>query len=141
MLTYKEYVEKERASRSPVVLWYLTNDAEAHNAAQGLIEEGRTYKLDNRYSARFDIAHQPNQKNHTHVYLKGNEVCVVNDNGTPSHKSPPFSTLPSNIQSKIRSLKLVEASSYLSETASGAPSVLITRSALAMLWLRLLAPE
>ncbi|MGO7044374.1 hypothetical protein ACCT07_02890 [Rhizobium johnstonii] len=122
----------------PVVLWYVNNDKIAEKMAYGLIEEGQTYKLDARYSARYDIAHQPNQLNHTHVYLKGNEVCVVNKNGTPSHNSPPFSSLPAKIQSKIRALKLVESASLFLETASGQSPVLIPQSVQKMFWLRFL---
>ncbi|QIG67243.1 hypothetical protein EVB37_007 [Rhizobium phage RHph_TM3_3_3] len=122
----------------PVVLWYVNDDEIAERVAYGLIEEGQTYKLDARYSVRYDIAHQPNQLNHTHVYLKRKEVCVVNKDGTSSHNSPPFSSLPAKIQSKIRALKLVESANLLLETASGQSPVLIPRSVQTMLWLRLL---
>jgi len=122
----------------PVVLWWDPSDLRAAGFAMSLIEEGQDYQLSSKYSARYDVAYQPNQKNHTHVYLKGNEVCVVNNDGTPSHGSPPFSTLPTKIQAKIRALKLVESAQVLKEQASIAAQVLIPRSVLTLLWIRLL---
>jgi len=141
MKSFKKWMAAEDADKEkpPAVLWYLTADATAEKNALLIIEEGATYQLDNRYSARFDIAHQPNQRNHTHVYLKGNEVCVVNDNGTPSHGSPSFSSLPRKIQAAIKARKLVESSQYLTEEASASPPVLISRAAFLAFWVRLLS--
>lgn len=136
--SFKEYQKMLEDEKDPVVIWYETSDTTARAAAEGVIEEGKTYNIDSRYSVRHDVAKQPNQKNHTHVYLKGNEVCVVNKDGTPSHGSAPFSTLPADIQKKIKSLKLVEAKSLLNETASGATHVLLPRALTILLWMRLL---
>lgn len=135
--TFKEYQEM-LAAKAPAVIWYETTDEQARANAESTIEEGKTYQIDNRYSARYDVAHQPNQKNHTHVYLKGKEVCVVNHDGTPSHGSRPLDVLPTKIQSKIRDLKLVESAGLLMETASGQPQVLLPRALTVLFWLRLL---
>lgn len=134
---FKEFLAME-AQKPPVVLWYETIDEQARTIAEAVIEEGKSYQIDSRYSARHDVAKQPNQKDHTHVYLKGNEVCVVNKDGTPSHGSAPFNTLPADIQKKIKSLKLVEARSLLAETASGTPQVLLSRALTLRLWMILL---
>ena len=134
LIGFRQFVESED-KKPPVLLWYETNDDCARNIAAGIIEEGKTYQIDTRYSVRFDIGHQPNQKNHTHVYLKSSEVCVVNRDGTPSHGSAPFNTLPTKIQKKIKSLGLVESSGLLMETASG--EILISLP-LGLVWLHLL---
>lgn len=134
---FKQFLKAE-AQKPPAIFWYETSDKQAEIYAEGILEEGKTYQIDKRYSARYDTAHQPNQQNHTHVYLKGKEVCVVNLDGTPSHGSQPFGELPAKIQDKIRGLKLVESSGLLLETASERPQVLLPRAVITYFWLRLL---
>lgn len=141
MKSFKEF-QKERGSlrdKPPVLVWYEPDDLVAADAAAKLIEEGKDYTLDNRYSARWDRAQQPNQQNHTHIYLKGNEVLVVNDDGTPSHNSDPYSVLPTKIQDKMRELKLLPANRVIKEQASNGLRVLIPRAVFLNLWLNLLA--
>jgi len=132
--SFKEYQEM-LVPKAPAVLWYETADYQALANAESIIEEGKNYQIDKRYSARYDIAQQPNQQNHTHVYLKGNEVCIVNRDGTPSHGSAPFNSLPIKIQNKIRDLKLVEGASVLTETASGSSPILLPRALTLMFWI------
>lgn len=138
MQNFKEWLD-ENAKKPPVILWFSPGDDDAARIAESLIEEGKTYQLSNRYSARYDIAQQPNQQNHSHVYLKGNEVCVVNTDGTPSHSSTAFSTLPSGIQAKMKSLKLVREQFSLVETASAKLDIRLPEGILASFWLEILS--
>lgn len=137
MERFKEYLERKR-NTGLIILLFDPSDTIAQGFAETIIEEGKTYQLDNRYSARYDRAQQPNQKNHSHIYLKGNEVCVVNTDGTPSHGSSPMSELPRSIQDKIRHLNLVTEQAMLLETAGGGLTCLLPQRILTLLKLRLL---
>jgi hypothetical protein len=47
------------------------------------------------YGARIDNPTQPNQQRHAHIYdNKGNQITVVNQDGTGSHGSCPDKELP-----------------------------------------------
>ncbi len=69
-----------------VFIFYLREDKEAEGYAETLIE-GRTWSADNKWSVRADPAHVPGMKDHVHVMLKGQEVSVINSDGTPSHNT------------------------------------------------------
>jgi hypothetical protein len=78
---------KSSTHHKSVILHYQTDDALARGIAESLIESGKTFPFDNRYSARKDRAHVPGQQDHVHLLLKGKEACVINVDGTPSHNS------------------------------------------------------
>lgn len=125
MKRFRKFVEDKEKKENPVIILFDQRDSEASVIAAKLLEEAKTYEIDSRYSARFDKAYQPNQQDHTHIYLKGNEVCVVNKDGTPSHGSEPFKSLPKYVQTGIRRLGLVECRFILTEAASAKPGQLI----------------
>ena len=66
-------------------VFYETADLVAANTAAYLIEGGRTWTLDKKWSARMDRSHAPNMDDHTHLMLRGKDVSIVNRDGTQSH--------------------------------------------------------
>ncbi|WP_427026585.1 hypothetical protein ACP4J4_20160 (plasmid) [Aureimonas ureilytica] len=116
MKTFKESLESDRM----VVIWYRNADAAAHAQALQAIEEGQEYKFDKQWTARWDIAKQPNQQDHLHVRFKGRDACVINKDGTPSHKSSPASSLPKHIRKAVMKTGkvLIEEASFAEEDLS-----------------------
>jgi|SRR5579871_1968730 len=70
-----------------VIMYYKSRDRQAKARAEYLIESGYEFTLKKGWHGRNDRATQPNQKDHTHLLLRNNEMCVVNRDGTPSHNS------------------------------------------------------
>lgn len=130
-MRFKEFIDKSEEKK--LTVWFDPSDTEASEYALQIIEEGKTYSINSRYSARHDKGLQPNQLDHTHIYLKGKEVCVVNKDGTPSHGSPGFNTLPKNVQKIIKDYGLVESSQYLIENANTKPPLIIPPALMATL--------
>jgi hypothetical protein len=79
----------KRGGSSTVIAYFESSDKIAAAAARRLIVEGRDIPIDNRYSARYDRGHVPGMQDHLHIQLRGQDVCVVNRNGTPSHNTNP----------------------------------------------------
>lgn len=52
-----------------------------------LLPEGRHYSIDTKWSCRVDNPHTTGQQKHVHIQLKGHEIAVVNQDGTPSHSA------------------------------------------------------
>lgn len=57
----------------------------------------------------------------------------MNKDGTPSHGSPGFNTLPKNVQKIIKDYGLVESSQYLIENANTKPPLIIPPALMATL--------
>lgn len=72
---------------STVIAYFETNDDVAAQAARQMIVEGRSFEIDKRYSARLDRANQPGMQDHIHVQFKGNDVSIINRDGTRSHNT------------------------------------------------------
>lgn len=103
-------------------------DYRATAAAEQLVEEGQWYDLGKGWRARADRPHTTGMQPHAHVYLRKNELFVVNRDGTPSHGSD-LSSMPRRIQQRLRSKTLIEG--QVTETASASPSQLVPKAVLA----------
>lgn len=102
-----------------LIIYLETGDLQAEEAALRVLEEGKWIDLDNRWKARSDKPHTTGMKPHSHIYLKGREMYVINLDGTPSHNSD-LSTMPARVRQGLRDKGLIE--SRLEESASlGAP--------------------
>jgi hypothetical protein len=68
-------------------VFYETTDADAAALATQLLKEGTTWQIDNKWSVRVDRTHHDPTFKHNHVLCRGNNVAVINQDGTPSHNS------------------------------------------------------
>jgi hypothetical protein len=68
-----------------VFVYYETTDSVAAEYARLLFEGGRTWNLDKRWSVRADPPHHTNMKAHLHIMFRGDDKCIINRDGTPSH--------------------------------------------------------
>jgi hypothetical protein len=68
-------------------IYFRTDDAVATKRAAEFLPEGRHYTIDSKWSVRVDNPVQPGQQKHAHIQLKGRDIAVVNQDGTPSHSS------------------------------------------------------
>jgi hypothetical protein len=93
-------------------IYYETADAVAADNARFLEEGGRTWEIDNKWSVRLDAPHHPRMSSHVHVMLRGDDVCVINRNGTPSHGTNPEAA-PGWVMDRIRQKGLIEQSMLL----------------------------
>jgi len=87
--------------------FFETNDVEATKLAASMLEEGRTYPIDKRWSVRVDRSHANSEMTHNHVQLKNRDVAIINYDGTPSHNSD-LSKIPSWIRDWMRDEGLTE---------------------------------
>jgi hypothetical protein len=97
------------------VILFQSDDRVAQTAALHAIEEGQWYDCGKGWRARADKPHVNGTQAHTHVYLRGNEVLVVNRDGTPSHGSD-LGQLPRRVQDQLKARKLIEVA--LAESAA-----------------------
>jgi hypothetical protein len=91
-------------------VYFQTNDAAAAGSASQLLPEGRTYSINNKWSVRADKPHTTGMQNHNHIQCNGNEIAVVNQDGSPSHSSD-LSVVPNWVLGWIKIKGLTE--SYL----------------------------
>ncbi|MBE1208122.1 hypothetical protein [Aminobacter carboxidus] len=139
--SFKEFLDKDQQARpKSLVAWYAEGDERAAALAQGLIEEGHTYSFKKGYHARFDRAVAPNQQDHLHVMLRNNDVCVINKDGTASHKSD-LSRLPGHVKDSIRRLGVVmiKESGQLVEQAAVVLRFTVPRSVMTQFKIKFLA--
>lgn len=106
----------------PPLLFLAWDDQIAERNALALIEEGKWYDLDNKWKVRSDNPHVDGMKYHNHLYLKGNEVFVINRDGTSSHGSN-LSKLPQYVRLMLKNKNLLEG--HLVETAASGGSSLV----------------
>jgi hypothetical protein len=99
-------------------IYFRTDDADAAKTAAQLLPEGRQYKIDNKWSVRADNPHTTGMQKHNHVQCNGNEIAVVNKDGTPSHASD-LSVVPKWVMGWMKDKKLTE--SYLSSVTMPEP--------------------
>lgn len=116
---FRAFLEAEKQRN--IFFWYDSNDTTAAAAAASILEEGKTYDFKKGYTGRADKAVQPNQQDHIHVELKGNQVAVLNLDGTPSHGSD-LSKIPRHVWKQLTKLgyKKLEESTLLIESAEEA---------------------
>ena len=98
-----------------MMVYVETGDALAQDLAVRLIEEGQWHDLGKGWRARSDKPHTTGMQPHVHVYLRNNELFVINRDGTPSHNSD-LSTLPTKIHTALKARSLLE--SFVVEAAS-----------------------
>jgi len=70
-----------------IFVYYETADLRTAAHASYLIEGGRVWNLDKRWSVRLDPPHHSKMEPHVHLMLRGDDVCVINKDGTPSHNT------------------------------------------------------
>jgi hypothetical protein len=70
-----------------LLLYFRNDDQAARDAALQIIEEGKSYDLGKGWSVRRDRTHHDPTSHHNHVQLKGNDVSVINGDGTQSHNT------------------------------------------------------
>jgi hypothetical protein len=95
-------------------VYFKTDDVVAAKNAAQLLPEGRTYSIDNKWSVRADKPHTTGMQDHNHIQCNGNEIAVINHDGTPSHNSD-LSVVPNWVFGWIKDKKLTE--SYLGTVA------------------------
>lgn len=100
----------------PLFLFFRADDAKAFTNASLFIEEGQWHDLKKGYRARSDLPHATGMQHHNHLYLKGNQVAVINRDGTPSHGTN-INDVPRHVIKSLKSKGLVETSLYI-ETAA-----------------------
>lgn len=89
--------------------------------ADYLVEGGKTWNVDNKWSVRHDNAHVPAIQDHMHIMMKDRQVAVINKDGTLSHGTAR-SSVPSWLLAKIRDRGLIE-SELIVEASSNLPLV------------------
>lgn len=91
-----------------LIIYVNQGDPTAANFAARALEEGQWYNdIGKGYRARADKAFQGGQP-HVHVYFKGNQICVVNQDGTPSHNSD-LGRMPSRVRDYLKTRQLIES--------------------------------
>ncbi len=94
-----------------VLIFFESSDQEAVIKAWQLIEEGHTYKIDNKWSVRSDPPHHSKMKQHLHLLCRGDEVCVINRDGSKSHNTNT-NVVPNWVMRELKNKKLLESGSY-----------------------------
>jgi hypothetical protein len=103
-----------------VFAFYRTDDAQAVINAAYIVEGGKPIALQQGWTYRADPPHTTGMQNHVHIMLKGNQVSVINRDGTQSHNTSRASA-PQWVLDKIKDRGLIE--SRLIVEASGEPAI------------------
>ena len=91
-----------KSMNAPAVFHYFeTNDKLARSRIESLFE-GKTIHLDNRYSVRIDSPRHSKMQQNFHVQHKGSDICIINKDGTMSHRSSS-DKLPAYVKDMLRS--------------------------------------
>lgn len=112
IMGFKEWISR----RGHVFAFYATADREAAAHAEFLMEGGRSWEIDKKWSVRMDRRHVPNMQDHVHVRLNGRDVSIINRDGTQSHGTTRDS-VPNWVVDKIKTRGLIEG--VLIEEARG----------------------
>jgi hypothetical protein len=105
-MSFRQWIRTEYCGH--VFIFYETTDLVAAENATYVIEGGRVWNLDNQWSVRMDNPHAPNMQKHTHVMFKGNDVSIINRDGTQSHGTNR-DKVPNWVIDGIRQRGLIEA--------------------------------
>jgi hypothetical protein len=127
MLSFKEFVA--RRSRSQVLVFYPYGDTRAAARAAFLIEGGRTWDIDKKWSVRQDRTHHDPTKTHTHVMFRGDDCAILNHDGTPSHNTPA-DNVPSWVLDRIKKMGLLESNLIVEASVISLPAWVIERAEL-----------
>lgn len=111
---FKEFTEDQEAEKFKIAIEELTpilifenNDKFSESIAEQILEEGKTYTINKRYSMRHDLSHVPGQKDHLHFMVKGHEIGVINTDKTSSHGTD-ISKIPNKFIKFAKSQGLIE---------------------------------
>jgi hypothetical protein len=139
VMSFKQWLRLEYGGHTFV--FYETADATAAANARYLIEGGRTWELDKRWSVRSDPPHAPNMQKHNHLLFKGNEVSIINRDGTQSHGTSR-DNVPNWVIDKLRSRDLIESVLLVEASAVPicVPAELLRRAHYRAMWFDLLLP-
>jgi len=97
---------RRRSSPARVIL-YRTNSAQSVDRAKELLPEGKTYDLGRNWGARTDPPHHTKMQQHTHITRYGQDVWVVNVDGTDSHGTDR-GDVPNWVMDKLRKKQIIE---------------------------------
>jgi hypothetical protein len=106
VMSFRQWIRLENGGHTFV--FYETADATAAANARYLIEGGRTWELDKQWSVRSDPPHAPNMQKHNHLLFKGNEVSIMNRDGTQSHGTSR-DNVPNWVIDKLKKRGLIES--------------------------------
>ena len=81
-------------------------------ANEFIVEGGVWYDLDKGWRARADKPHTVGMQDHVHLYIRSNQIAVVNRDGTPSHNSD-LSKLPTHVTRRLRTMNLMEGANFI----------------------------
>jgi hypothetical protein len=115
LMSFKQWIRSEYGGHT--FAFYATADAAATANARYLIEGGRTWELDKQWCVRMDQPHTNMQK-HNHLLFKGNEVSIINRDGTQSHGTDR-DNVPNWVVDTLKKKGLIEGA--LLAEASGVP--------------------
>jgi hypothetical protein len=104
--TLRNLLKLANRQRTSIVAHFRSDDTAARAIAEYLIEGGKPVEFDNRYSARKDRAHVPGQKDHVHVMLRGNDLAIINLDGTPSHNTD-INQIPKHLHPRLKKMGVV----------------------------------
>ncbi|RZN07308.1 hypothetical protein CWO91_27940 [Bradyrhizobium genosp. SA-3] len=119
MMSFKEFMA--RRARPQVLVYYDYGDAQAAKNAAYLIEGGKIWDIDKKWSVRQDRTHHDPTTTHTHIRFKGNDYAILHRDGSPSHNMPADG-VPNWVMDRIRKMGLIE-STFIVEAAGGGAAV------------------
>lgn len=124
-------------------VYYETADSIAAEHARFLVEGGKTWSLDNRWSVRLDPPHHAKMEPHVHIMYRGDDACILQRDGTPSHGTAR-DAVPTWVFDKIRNRGLIEGHVILASAGETArfilPANLIRQAEYRARWFDLLEP-
>jgi hypothetical protein len=138
IMSFKEWIAHGGAWHTFV--FYETADLAAAAYAAYLVEGGRTWEIDNKWSVRMDRPHAPNMQDHVHVMLKGRDVSIINRDGTQSHGTNR-DAVPNWLINRIKAQGLIESALIVEDGEElFIPSWLMSKVHYRARWHDLLAP-
>jgi hypothetical protein len=105
MMSFTQWIKTEQGGH--VFVFYETADLRAAAHAAYVVEGGRVWELDKRWSVRMDNPHPPNTQPHNHIMFRGDDVSIVNRDGTQSHNTT-LDKVPNWVVDRIRQRGLIE---------------------------------
>jgi hypothetical protein len=117
MLSFKEFLA--RRSRPQVLVFYDYGDVKAAANADYLIEGGKTWNIDKKWSVRQDRTHHDPTTTHTHIMFKGDNYAILHRDGTPSHNMPA-DKVPRWVLDRIKKMGLIESKLIVEARTSNA---------------------
>lgn len=94
-------------AKGDLFVFYPSDDRVAAEHARFIVEGGKTWDIDKKWSVRYDPPHHPQMQYHTHVMLRGNDVAIINRDGSPSHGTSR-DNVPGWVLTNIKKQQLIE---------------------------------